>query len=270
MFSIGRDKLLEKITSVQNAKIKNLVKLVSSSKERKKTGEFVLEGVRLCSDAERTGVEIKELYFTQNCRLKYENEINSLIEYADSSFEISDEVAKKIQDTENTQGVFVKCAFTQNETVFDKFDKNGKYVVLENLQDPSNLGAIVRTAEALGIDGAVMVSCCDVFNPKAQRASMGSLLRLPFVRVQGIEEVITYAKLNNIKTVATVVDSDAEKINKTDFSGGIMLIIGNEGNGISNEAKLKADKKVTIPMLGRAESLNASMAACIAMWEVLR
>ncbi len=261
---------MEKITSSQNGKVKALVKLISSAKERKKTGSFLLEGVRLCSDAKRSNVKIEELYFTESCLKKYENEINELINYSVSAFEITDEVARKIQDTENTQGVFAKCSMPQNETTFDNLDKNGKYIVLENLQDPSNLGAVVRTAEALGIDGAVMVSCCDVFNPKAQRSAMGSLLRLKFVRCQGIDEVISFAKANNIKTVATVVDSSADKIIDTDFSGGIMLIIGNEGNGISDETKLKADKRVTIPMLGRAESLNASMAACIAMWEVLR
>ncbi len=263
-------RVLEKIVSVQNAKIKQFAKLVSSSKERKKTGEFVIEGVRLCRDAAVSGVEIKELFFTSDAFSRYSEDIDFLISKAEMSYEISEEAAKKIQDTESSQGVFLKCLNTKNETVLSYFKPDGKYVVLENVQDPSNLGAIARTAEALGIDGAVLVSCCDVFNPKAQRSAMGSLFRLPFVRLSTIDEMFSFAKENNIKTVATVVDSSAEKINEADLSGGVFLIIGNEGNGIKETTAEKSDMRVTIPMSGRAESLNASMASCIAMWEVLK
>lgn len=196
--------------------------------------------------------------------------MEAIISHADVSYEISPEVAKKIQDTESSQGVFARCESTKNETDFASLKSDGKYVVLENIQDPSNLGAIARTAEALGIDGAVLVSCCDVFNPKAQRSAMGSLFRIPFVRTGNIEDMFSFARENNIKTVATVVDESADKINEADFSGGVFLIIGNEGNGITEETALNSDMRVTIPMLGRAESLNASMAACIAMWEVLK
>lgn len=261
---------MEKIISVQNAKIKYISKLVASAKERKKSGEFVLEGARLCRDAALSGVEIKEAFFTEEACLKYKDDVDFIIEKTPVSFEISKEVASKISDTESSQGVFLRCANTKNEVNFSTFSPDGKYVVLENLQDPSNLGAIARTAEALGIDGAVLVSCCDVFNPKAQRSAMGSLLRIPFVRINDVNEMFCFAKEKNIKTVATVVDSSAEKINKADLSGGIFLIIGNEGNGINPDTAEKCDLRVTIPMLGRAESLNASMAACIAMWEVLR
>ncbi len=263
-------KVSEKIVSVQNSKVKQIAKLVSSAKERKKTGRFVVEGVRLCRDALLSGVGIKELYFTSDALEKYAEDVCSLSSKAQSSFEISDEVSKKISDTESSQGVFVCCEQTENECDISHLLPTGKYAVLENVQDPSNLGAIARTAEALGMDGIILISCCDVFNPKAQRAAMGSLFRIPFVRIADIDEMFAFAQKNNIKTVATVVDSGAEKINKTDFSGGIFLIIGNEGNGIKKSTSERCDKRVTIPMNGRAESLNASMAACIAMWEVLR
>lgn len=261
---------MEKIISVQNPKIKQFSKLVSSSKERKKSGEFVLEGVRLCRDAALSGVVIREAFFIADAYAKNTEDIDFIVTEADASYEISEEVAKKISDTQTSQGVFLRCENTKNETELSSFSPDGKYIVLENLQDPSNLGAIARTAEALGIDGAVLVSCCDVFNPKAQRSAMGSLFRLPFVRINDVEEMFSFAREKNIKTVATVVDSSAEKINETDLSGGVFLIIGNEGNGIQKSTADKCDLRVTIPMLGRAESLNASMAACIAMWEVLR
>ncbi len=261
---------MERITSVQNGKIKQMAKLVSSSKERKKTGEFVIEGARLCRDAVLSSVEILEAYFTADAILKYSDDVDFISSRADFSFEISDEVAKKLQDTESTQGIFAKCKNTKNETVLSSFGTEGKYVVLENIQDPSNLGAVSRTAEALGIDGAVMISCCDVFNPKALRSSMGSLFRLPIVRLSSADELFSFAKEKGIKTVATVVDSSAEKINKADLSGGVFLIIGNEGNGIQKTTAERSSLRVTIPMKGRAESLNAAMASCIAMWEVLK
>ena len=261
---------MEKIISVQNAKIKQVSKLVASAKERKKSGEFVLEGVRLCRDAALSGVVIKEAYFTADACSKNREDIDFIVSKAESSYEISEEVAKKLSDTQTSQGVFLKCENTKNETTLSTFSPDGKYIVLENLQDPSNLGAVARTAEALGINGAVLISCCDVFNPKAQRAAMGSLIRLPFVRINNVDEMFSFAREKNIKTVATVVDSSADKINEADLSGGVFLIIGNEGNGIEPLTAEKCDLRVTIPMLGRAESLNASMAACIAMWEVLR
>lgn len=261
---------MEKIISVQNAKIKQVSKLVASARERKKSGEFVLEGMRLCRDAAISGVVIKEAFFTADAYSKNAEDVDFIVSKAGSSYEISEEVAKKLSDTQTSQGVFLRCENTKNETMLSSFSSDGKYIVLENLQDPSNLGAVARTAEALGINGAVLISCCDVFNPKAQRAAMGSLFRLPFVRINNVEEMFSFAEEKNIKTVATVVDSSAEKINKADLSGGVFLIIGNEGNGINPATAEKCDLRVTIPMLGRAESLNASMAACIAMWEVLR
>lgn len=261
---------MEKIISVQNSKIKQIAKLVSSAKERKKTGEFVVEGLRLCVDAVRSNVQAVELFFTSQAYSKYTEDIDMLISETEASYEISEEVSKKIQDTESSQGVFLKCVQTKNETDFSSFSADEKYIVLENVQDPSNLGAIARTAEALGINGAVLCSCCDVFNPKAQRSAMGSLFRLPFVRISDIDEMFLFAEKNNIKTVATVVDSNAEKINEINFSSGVFLIIGNEGNGIQKSTAERCDLRVTIPMKGNAESLNASMAACIAMWEVLK
>lgn len=261
---------MERITSVQNGKIKQMSKLVSSSKERKKTGEFVIEGARLCRDAVLSDVEIVEAYFTSDALSKYSEDAELVYSKAEFSFEISDEVAKKLQDTESTQGVFVRCRNTKNEISLSDFKADGKYVVLENVQDPSNLGAISRTAEALGIDGAVLISCCDVFNPKTLRSSMGSLFRLPFVRISSADELFAFAEDNGMKTVATVVDSSADKINEADLSGGVFLIIGNEGNGIQKTTAERSDLRVTIPMKGRAESLNAAMASCIAMWEVLK
>ena len=148
-------------------------------------------------------------------------------------------------------------------------DFTGKYIALENIQDPANLGAVCRTAEALGISGVIAEGGCDIYSPKAQRAAMGSLLRLPVIRCEDLAETLSYLGENGMKLYATTPDTDAEKITLCDMSGGVVSVIGNEANGVSDEI-FELCQKVTIPMLGRAESLNASMAAAITMWEIMR
>ena len=138
------------------------------------------------------------------------------------------------------------------------------------MQDPANLGAVIRTAEALGINGAILYNCCDLYNPKALRASMGSILRLPVLISENLAEDIKAYKANGFKSYAAVPDSNARDITKVDFFGSDICVIGNEGNGVSNQVLSACDELITINMLGRAESLNAFAAGAITMWEMLR
>ena len=148
-------------------------------------------------------------------------------------------------------------------------EKGGRYLALEQVQNPQNLGAAARTAEALGIAGLIVSGGCDRFNPKALRASMGSLLRLPVMQV---EDLASWLKAQNetILTLATVPDMRATSICTLDFSGGAIAVVGNEGNGVSEAVLSAVRERVTIPMRGAAESLNASAAATITMWEMMR
>ena len=147
--------------------------------------------------------------------------------------------------------------------------KGGRYLALEQVQNPQNLGAAARTAEALGIAGLIVSGGCDRFNPKALRASMGSLLRLPVMQV---EDLASWLKAQNetMLTLATVPDMRATSICTLDFSGGAIAVVGNEGNGVSEAVLSAVRERVTIPMRGAAESLNASAAATITMWEMMR
>ena len=129
--------------------------------------------------------------------------------------------------------------------------------------------AIVRTAEALGINGALLHNCCDVYNPKALRASMGGMLRLPFMQSENLAEDIKKYKSQGFSVYAAVPDASAQDITKIEFHGSDICVIGNEGNGVSGEV-LAECAPLTINMLGRAESLNASVAGTIVMWEMLR
>ena len=255
-----------KIDSISNDKVKLAIKLCTSSKHRKKEGLFFLEGLRLCRDAALTGYKIKYAFFTAEAISRYSEDVEFICDNSDFCYEISQAVCSKISQTESTQGVFCICEI--DESCAD-IDYSGKYIALENIQDPANLGAIARTAEALGVDGAVLCSCCDRFSPKSQRASMGSLLRLNVIECDNLSEFLLNAEKNGMKLYATTPDSNALKITECDMKGGVIAVIGNEGNGVSEEV-FSVCSKVTIPMSGRAESLNASMAAAITMWEMLR
>jgi len=145
----------------------------------------------------------------------------------------------------------------------------GKYIALENLQDPGNLGAAARTAEALGLDGLLCGSGCDPYHPKALRASMGALLRLPVLRTDDLPGALRAAALQcALPCFAAVPDRDALCVHACDFSHGGIVVIGSEGHGLTKEAIDACEHKITIPMSGRAESLNAAAAATILMWEM--
>ncbi len=258
---------MEKITARTNEKIKYAVRLGESASFRKQNGEFFLEGARLCSDAAKNGIVIRQAFFTSAAMEKYSGYIESIAATGCICFEISSDVAKKLSDTENPQGVFCICKARELPS---ELDVSGKYLALENLQDPSNLGAVCRTAEALGLSGLIVSGGCDVYNPKALRAAMGSSLRISLTETKELSKLLEEAKKNGMKTYASVPRSDAADIRRVSLDGGVIICVGNEGSGLSDEVIGVCDSKVTIPMLGRAESFNASAAASILAWELMR
>ncbi|MBR5438078.1 MAG: RNA methyltransferase [Clostridia bacterium] len=259
---------MNRLDSVSNEKIKTAVKVASSSKARKETGLFFLEGLRLCRDSAVTGTAIKYAFFTDKAYEKFTDDAEFISSAAAEAFLISQAVADKLSLTQTSQGFFCLCEREKGLSLSD-IDTEGKYIALENIQDPSNLGAICRTAEALGIRGALLYGCCDRYSPKSQRAAMGSLLRLPVFEGEDICADIENFKEKGMRVYATSPDSSAEKITSIPMNGGVICVIGNEGNGVS-DAVFSLCEKVTIPMKGNAESLNASMAAAITMWEMMR
>ena len=229
---------------------------------------FFLEGLRLCRDAAITGYEIDSFFVGRRALEKFPEDAQLISSKAQHSFVVSDLVENKLGVTQTSQGFYCLCRIREDYTEAD-IDLSGKYIALENVQDPANLGAVARTAEALGINGIIAEGGCDIYSPKAQRAAMGSLLRLPVIRCESLSETLAYLGDNGMKLYATTPDSSAEKITDCDMADGVVAVIGNEANGVSDEI-FALCRKITIPMLGRAESLNASMAAAITMWEMMR
>ena len=256
---------MEKITSKANDIIKDTKKLMTSAKARAQSSAFVLEGARLCFDVLNSVYKIKTLFITEKLFEKYPLEVSALIDKADKAYIIGEEISKKLSETENPQGIFTVCAMEKQNAC----PVSDKIIVLDNVQDPANVGAIIRTAEALGIKEIIAYNCCDIYNPKTLRASMGSVLREDVYLSDNLEETLKSYKDSHI-IYSSVPNSSAEKITNIDFSKPSICVIGNEANGVEDIIKNISDKLITIPMLGNAESLNASVAASIIMWEMLR
>ena len=257
---------MEKITSRSNNLIKHTKKLFTSHKERALSSQFALEGARLCFDAFHSECGADLLLLTEDAARKYPEKCTQLIDGFEKTVWITGELASYLSETKNPQGVFVVCSPRKN--VFYP-EKGKKYIALDQIQDPSNLGAVIRTAEALGIDGALLSGCCDLYNPKVLRASMGGAMRLPVLLCEDLALEITNLRAQGFHAYASVPDRSAENIKHIAFNGSDICVIGNEGNGVSQAVKQACTGLLTIHMLGRAESLNASVAAAIIMWEML-
>lgn len=257
------------ITSKDNEIIKNAAKLVKSSKHRKTAMQFTAEGVRICCDGVRSGYNPYLFLYTASAREKYSDAYDEIKSVSESAYEVSETIFERLSDTKSPQGFFCVFNILDKKKNLYRINKQGTYAGLENIQDPSNLGTILRTAEALGIDGVIMSgNCCDVYSPKVVRGSMGAVFRVPLVIREDFCDCIK-GLVNDGISVYGSTPHDAEDITKVQFSGGVMLI-GNEGNGLTEEILSTCTMRVKIPMKGRAESLNAAMAAGLLMWEMLR
>jgi len=262
------------ITSKDNPLIKQTIRLRANADERRARGLFFLEGYRLCADALASGYVPETLFMTGAAREKYP------IEHENVTL-ISEAVAQKLGDTVKPQGVFgifpskppsSGGGVPQGRGVCF-WRTGGRYLALENVQNPDNLGAVARTAEALGLDGLIVSRGCDMYHPKALRASMGALLRLPVLQAENLCDIL---RASDLPCYAAVPDADALSVTSVsfgaagDFAHGGVILIGNEGSGLSEEAIAACAQKITIPMRGRAESLNAAAAAAILCWEMVR
>lgn len=263
--------MLISVTSKDNPAVRQAVKLMTSARERRKEGLIICEGARLCADAAQSGVEGKALFHTAAAREKYADYLSGMTDAVGEVYEITDDIARKISDTESTQGVFLVAKMPAVEENLDKLNPTGQYVLLENVQDPSNVGAVFRTAEALGIDGILLTEgCASCFAPKALRAGMGAMFRIPIFAVGDAPRAMREAAARNMRPMAAVPHRDAVSVTSIQFFRGAIMCIGNEGNGLTQALIDACPEKVTIPMNGRAESLNAAAAASLLMWEMVR
>jgi len=258
---------MNEILSKDNKLIKYISKLQSSAKFRREEKRFVAEGLRVCVEAALSNAEVETLLVTENALSKYGEELKPLLDVAKNTYIAGDNAISAASDTKTPQGVI--CVIKTLDNNIDLDTINNKYILLENIQDPSNLGTILRTADALGISGVIMTSdCCDVFSPKVCRGAMGALYRVPFCIIDNAPEFIRQFNLKG-KSFAAVV-RNAQSVADYSFDGTTLVAIGNEGNGLTDDTINACSAAVTIKMSGNAESLNASIAAAILMWEMIK
>ena len=249
------------ITTNQNKQVKRILKLKKSARERRKEKLFIVEGIRMFEEIPED--RLYKTYVTE----EFLEAHRELFQKKNPEL-VSSQIMKELSDTMTPQGVLALVKI--REFHMEQLARNDALLlVLENLQDPGNLGTILRTGEGAGVTGIIMSrDTVDIYNPKVIRSTMGSIFRVPFVYADDMNEVIRFLKKNQITTYAAHLDGT--NYTKEDYNKGTAFFIGNEGNGLSRELTRAADHMIRIPMNGKVESLNAAMAAGLLMYEARR
>ena len=257
------------ITSTSNAKVKRLVNLKKKRKLRDSEKVFLVEGIRMFREVPEE--KVLEIYVTESF---YEKQKELIIEKSKASGVsvevLADNVFEYVSDTKTPQGIL--CVVRQMDHTMETVagGESPLLLVLDNLQDPGNLGTIVRTAEGAGVTGIVMSrDCVDIYNPKTIRSTMGSIYRMPFVYEENLVEAIAGLKEKKIHTYAAHLEGSCA-YDEADYREGSAFFIGNEGNGLRDEVAARAERYIKIPMRGEVESLNAAIAASVLMFEAAR
>lgn len=249
--------MMNKITSRKNEKAIHLKKLGADSGYRRKTGMFYCDGEKLLLEAVKNGAEI-EMVFT--CT-ELDVELPDSVQVYQTTYDIIESVSPM----KTPQKVIFSC---KKQPVQGR-NENGQYIVLEDMQDPGNVGTVLRTAGAFGIDAVILVgACADSYNHKAVRASMGAIFRQPMLEME-LEELKRFVRGNSITLIGAALSPESRDIRNIPLKN-CAVAIGSEGHGLSKELLEACDRLAIIPMDERCESLNAAAAAAIVMWEMSR
>ncbi|MCI7262315.1 MAG: RNA methyltransferase [Clostridium sp.] len=257
------------ITSTGNARIKAVSALAKKAKLRREQKLFLVEGPKMFAELPKE--RLREAYVSESFLSQQGERAERLL--SGCRYEtVSDDVMRYMSDTQTPQGILAVAEQFSYE-LSDLLETNGAVphlMLLETLQDPGNLGTILRAGEGAGITGVVMnEATADIYNPKVIRSTMGSIYRVPFVYVKDWKEAITEIKRQGIRLYAAHLKGTTNYEDQ-DYSGPVGFLIGNEANGLTDETAALADCYVRIPMAGRVESLNAAVAASILMFETAR
>lgn len=257
----------KKIESRQNPAVKFAASL-SDKKIRDREGVFAAEGITLFFDFCGKGFFPEAIYLSEEAiGLKDKIDAEKGAEKAER-FLLSASAFEKITEEKGSQGILCLYSVSRLSRLFSKKEKK-RFVALENLQDPGNVGTIIRTAASFGFDGVFLVRGADPFSGKAIRASMGAIAAIPIVSFSSVQDLFLHLKENRIKTVAAALSEGALSIETADLSEPVCVLIGNEGKGLSSFAIENADAVSIIP-IENTESLNAAAAAAVFLWEVKR
>lgn len=257
------------ITSTANAKIKQVIQWQSKAKERRRDNVYVVEGFKMFEEAPVE--QIKEVYLSEEAEKRAQEKKELREKLALTGYEtVAGDLFRKMSDTQTPQGILT--VLKQPEYRLEELitQRNALLIVLEDLQDPGNLGTIIRTGEGAGITGVIMSArTVDIFNPKTIRATMGSIYRVPFVYVDNLKETLQKLHKQGIHTYAAHLKGNTY-YDTFSFRESTAFLIGNEGNGLQKETADMAEEYLKIPMEGQVESLNAAIATSLLMYEAHR
>jgi TrmH family RNA methyltransferase len=247
---------LKQIQSIKNPQVKQWKKLLTK-KERDKTGTFLIEGFHLVEEALKNQEQIIEIIVSEKIELPPRFDFGSA-----SITTVTDEISKELSDTETPQGIYAICQETVDQTFVEKAKS---LLLIDAVQDPGNLGTMIRTADAAGIDAVIVGhGSVDIFNSKVLRSAQGSHFHLPIVR-GNLEEWIETLKKRNIPVYGTALEN-AKIYTEIAPQEEFALIVGNEGSGMNKDLLAKTTSNLYIPIYGQSESLNVAVAAGILLY----
>ncbi len=249
---------MDRITSGSNRLVREVRELQKKRKARKEAGLFIAEGERLCREIPTEAIE--RIFITDTYQ-------GALPEGGNDArlFRVPEKLMQEMSDTRTSQGILCEVRMRPEQTLTGDF-----FLLLEDLQDPGNLGTIFRTAEAAGVSGIYMSrECVDIYSPKVVRSTMGALYRMPFRVVTDLRETARSLRQQGVRVYAAHLKG-TKKHYEYDYRLPTAFMIGNEGNGLTEALAAEADGFLRIPMKGKVESLNAAIAATVLMFEAAR
>lgn len=253
------------IESKDNSLYKDTKKL-KERRGRNKSSKYIIEGFRLVEEAFKANLPIEYIFISNEEEKRIDKYLGKYINEKTKIFGLSDNLLKELCSTEKPQGVI---AVVQMKKV-DMALEGSFYLLCDKVQDPGNLGTIIRTAHAAGVDGIILTKgTVDVYNDKTIRSTMGSLFHVPIINDDDELSITKSLVDKGFSLLATSLEGDKDFF-KEDLTGKIVISVGNEGNGVSEEVYKLADKKVKVPMPGGAESLNVAIATSVILYEKVR
>lgn len=258
---------MQVITSKDNETIKNIKKL-KDKKFRDEAGVYVIEGIKMIKEAIEEKTSIKKIVICEECLKAGDLEQKILYEIAKyDCIYVNSKVYNSLTDVVAPQGILAVIAKPNKDTKIN-YDQD-IILALDGIQDPGNLGTILRTADSVNLKQILVTkNTADAYNPKVVRSTMGAILRIKIIETEDLAKTLKEAKKNKFKIVATSLDTN-DSIYDISYNKKV-IVIGNEANGVSKEIQELADNRVKIPMLGKTESLNASVATGIMLYEYVR
>lgn len=255
------------IASTSNAQVKQVCALCKKSRYRKETGLFVVEGPKMFRELPKG--RIHQAYATE--KFAGDPAHAAMLRGVDKLQLVTEEVLKAMSDTQTPQGILAVARMYQY-SMADLKSRTGPalLMILETIQDPGNLGTILRAGEGAGITGIIMdENTADIYNPKVIRSTMGSIYRVPFLSTPDLPGTLAALKDQGIRLYAADLEG-SESYDREDYTQSCGFLIGNEARGLKDRTKAMADRFIRIPMAGQVESLNAAVASSILMFEAAR